>query len=60
MCVRACVRVCVCVRACVCSCVRLGLVSLAYLWRRDQEELLLEMVEAGVHAILIKVAAMGE
>ncbi len=41
------------------SCSRLGLVSLAYLWRREQGELLREMVEAGVRAVVIKVAAMG-
>ncbi|XP_014681942.1 PREDICTED: diphthine--ammonia ligase-like isoform X2 [Priapulus caudatus] len=40
-------------------CSRLGLTSLAYLWRRDQSELLREMIESGVEAILIKVAAMG-
>ncbi|KAG2174188.1 hypothetical protein INT43_004209 [Umbelopsis isabellina] len=40
-------------------CNRLGLVSMAYLWRRDQKELLSEMASAGVGAILIKVAAMG-
>ncbi|KAG0165077.1 diphthine--ammonia ligase, partial [Apophysomyces sp. BC1034] len=40
-------------------CKRLGLTSLAYLWQRDQRELLSEMASAGVNAILIKVAAMG-
>ncbi|XP_030855586.1 diphthine--ammonia ligase [Strongylocentrotus purpuratus] len=40
-------------------CGRLGLISLAYLWRRDQSELLQEMIHANVHAILIKVAALG-
>lgn len=40
-------------------CSRLGLLPLAYLWRRDQESLLSEMVSANVHAILIKVAAVG-
>lgn len=38
---------------------RAGLLSLAYLWRRDQPELLDEMVAAGVHAVLVKVAAVG-
>ncbi|KAL0136907.1 ATP binding domain 4-like protein [Mucor lusitanicus] len=38
---------------------RLGLTSFAYLWRRDQKELLYEMANAGVNAILIKVAAIG-
>lgn len=41
------------------SCERLGLTSLAYLWERNQKELLAEMVDAGVNAVLIKVAAMG-
>ncbi|KAL0088185.1 ATP binding domain 4-like protein [Phycomyces blakesleeanus] len=40
-------------------CNRLGLTSLAYLWRRDQRELLAEMAAANVNAVLIKVAAMG-
>ncbi|KAI9001096.1 hypothetical protein BD414DRAFT_452111 [Trametes punicea] len=40
-------------------CRRLGLTPLCYLWQRDQEELLSEMVEAGMHAILIKVAGIG-
>ena len=41
------------------SCLRLGLTPLAYLWRREQAELLQEMVDCGMHAILIKVAALG-
>lgn len=40
-------------------CSRLGLSSLAYLWRRDQQELLSEMISSGIEAVLIKVAAMG-
>ncbi|OBZ88025.1 Diphthine--ammonia ligase [Choanephora cucurbitarum] len=40
-------------------CNRLGLTSFAYLWRREQQELLFEMANAGVNAILIKVAAIG-
>uniref|UniRef100_A0A3B4BCG1 Diphthine--ammonia ligase n=1 Tax=Periophthalmus magnuspinnatus TaxID=409849 RepID=A0A3B4BCG1_9GOBI len=40
-------------------CTRLGLQPLAYLWRRDQEELLSQMISANVNAILIKVAAVG-
>ncbi|KAG1058098.1 hypothetical protein G6F46_002240 [Rhizopus delemar] len=40
-------------------CDRLGLTSLAYLWERNQKELLAEMADSGVNAILIKVAAMG-
>ncbi|XP_076021750.1 diphthine--ammonia ligase [Genypterus blacodes] len=40
-------------------CSRLGLQPLAYLWRRDQESLLSEMISSDLHAILIKVAAVG-
>ncbi|CAG4961834.1 unnamed protein product [Colias eurytheme] len=40
-------------------CQRLGLVSLAYLWRRNQKELLQEMIASGIEAIIIKVAALG-
>jgi diphthine-ammonia ligase len=32
---------------------------LSYLWQRDQRELLSEMIDAGMHAILIKVAGIG-
>ncbi|KAI0089326.1 hypothetical protein BDY19DRAFT_1041644 [Irpex rosettiformis] len=40
-------------------CRRLGLTPLTFLWQRDQRELLSEMVEAGLEAILIKVAGVG-
>uniref|UniRef100_A0A0B7AT19 Diphthine--ammonia ligase n=3 Tax=Arion vulgaris TaxID=1028688 RepID=A0A0B7AT19_9EUPU len=40
-------------------CDRLGLRVLSYLWRRDQEELLKEMIACDIHAKIIKVAAMG-
>ncbi|KAI5893422.1 uncharacterized protein SCHCODRAFT_02498721 [Schizophyllum commune H4-8] len=40
-------------------CRRLGLTALCYLWQRDQGELLSEMVDAGLEAILIKVAGIG-
>ncbi|XP_056401159.1 uncharacterized protein LOC130295009 isoform X2 [Hyla sarda] len=40
-------------------CQRLGLQPLAFLWRRKQEDLLSEMISSGLHAILIKVAALG-
>ena len=40
-------------------CTRLGLTSLAYLWQRDQKELLAEMIESGLTAVIIKVAAIG-
>ncbi|CAK9832233.1 Diphthine--ammonia ligase [Anthophora retusa] len=40
-------------------CSRLGLFSLSYLWRREQDELLKEMIESSVNAVLIKVAALG-
>ena len=42
-----------------CSCHRLNLVSLAYLWRREQRELLGDMVNSGIDAILIKTATIG-
>ena len=41
------------------SCRRLSLTPLSYLWQRDQRALLSEMIEAGLEAILIKVAGMG-
>jgi diphthine-ammonia ligase len=40
-------------------CERLGLTSLAYLWRRDQAQLLDEMIVSGISAIIIKVASIG-
>jgi diphthine-ammonia ligase len=40
-------------------CLRLGLISLAYLWQRDQKELLAEMIDANLTAVVIKVAAIG-
>jgi len=40
-------------------CRRLGLTSLAYLYRREAEELLSEMIGAGMECVLIKVACMG-
>lgn len=40
-------------------CQRLGLVSLSFLWRRNQEDLLKEMIDCGIRAIIIKVAALG-
>jgi len=40
-------------------CERLGLVSLAYLWEREQKALLTEMIDSGLQAILIKVATYG-
>ena len=38
---------------------RLNLTPLAYLWQRDQDELIEEMVGCKIDAILIKVAALG-
>jgi hypothetical protein len=46
-------------RSLSCSCARLGLTSLGYLWRRDQEELLEEMIDSGIEAIIVKVASIG-
>uniref|UniRef100_A0ACD5ZBP1 Uncharacterized protein n=1 Tax=Avena sativa TaxID=4498 RepID=A0ACD5ZBP1_AVESA len=40
-------------------CSRLGLVSLAYMWKQDQTLLLEEMIRRGIVAITVKVAAMG-
>ncbi|XP_014491388.1 diphthine--ammonia ligase [Vigna radiata var. radiata] len=40
-------------------CSRLGLVSLAYLWKQDQSLLLQEMIKSGIVAVTVKVAAMG-
>ena len=41
------------------SCSRLGLTPIAYLWERNQEELLDEMVKAGMTSVLVKVAGAG-
>ncbi|KAL2320500.1 hypothetical protein Fmac_029469 [Flemingia macrophylla] len=40
-------------------CSRLGLVSLAYLWKQDQSLLLQEMITNEIVAVTVKVAAMG-
>ncbi|CAI6000762.1 unnamed protein product [Closterium sp. NIES-65] len=40
-------------------CSRLALTPLAYLWQRPQKALLDNMIASGIHAILIKVAALG-
>ncbi|XP_074853026.1 diphthine--ammonia ligase isoform X2 [Carettochelys insculpta] len=40
-------------------CKRLNLQSLAYLWRRNQEALLKEMISSNIQAVIIKVAAFG-
>jgi diphthine-ammonia ligase len=40
-------------------CQRLSLTPLCYLWQRDQAELLTEMIDSGLEAILIKVAGIG-
>lgn len=40
-------------------CQRLGLISLSYLWQRDQVELLDEIVRSKLDARIIKVAGMG-
>ena len=41
-------------------CERLGLTSLALLWRREQGALLEDMIAGGVNAVLVKVACIGE
>lgn len=40
-------------------CSRLGLVSLSYLWERDQSELLNEMISHGMRSVIIKSCAYG-
>lgn len=40
-------------------CNRLGLKMLAYLWHREQKELLKEMINCKVNSIIIKVATLG-
>lgn len=40
-------------------CKRLNLQPLAYLWQRNQEDLLREMISSNIQAIIIKVAALG-
>ncbi|KAL3694486.1 hypothetical protein R1sor_008137 [Riccia sorocarpa] len=40
-------------------CSRLGLISLAYMWKQEQPILLQNMIDSGLRAILVKVAAMG-
>jgi diphthine-ammonia ligase len=36
-------------------CSRLSLVSLGYLWHQPQEQLLADMIDSGIHAVLVKV-----
>ena len=40
-------------------CQRLGLASLAYLWQRDQAELLQEMIDFKMDARVAKICSMG-
>ena len=40
-------------------CKRLNMTSLAYLWQRNQYDLLSEMIDSGLDAMLIKVACIG-
>ena len=40
-------------------CSRLGLTPIAYLWERDQKDLLGEMVAAEMESVLVKVAGAG-
>lgn len=40
-------------------CSRLGLISLAYMWKQEQSVLLQDMIRKGIKAIAVKVAAMG-
>lgn len=43
----------------LCSCSRLGLTSVGYLWRREQVDLLQDMVDASMESIIVKVASIG-
>lgn len=40
-------------------CNRLGLTSLAFLWMRNQKELLLDMIKDGMNSIIIKTCTIG-
>jgi diphthine-ammonia ligase len=40
-------------------CERLGLKSLAYLWEREQKQLLLDMIDDGMNSVIIKTCTMG-
>ncbi|KAG0586955.1 hypothetical protein KC19_2G130800 [Ceratodon purpureus] len=40
-------------------CSRLGLISLAYMWEQDQATLLQSIIDSGIYAVLVKVAAIG-
>lgn len=40
-------------------CQRLGLFSLSYLWLRDQDTLLQEMIDGGMDARIVKTCSMG-
>jgi diphthine-ammonia ligase len=40
-------------------CERLGLISLSYLWEREQKLLLLDMIADGMDSIIIKTCTMG-
>ncbi|KAH9263868.1 hypothetical protein BASA83_012686 [Batrachochytrium salamandrivorans] len=40
-------------------CVRLGIQSLSFMWQGNQEQLLTDMIDSGVEAVLVKVAAAG-
>lgn len=41
------------------ACAKLGLISLAFLWQRDQKELLTDIIQSGMDARIIKVAGIG-
>lgn len=40
-------------------CSRLGLTSLAFLWQREQHEVLTSMIDDELEAVLVKIASMG-
>jgi len=40
-------------------CQRLGLISMAYLWKLEQPQLLDEMIESNMNAQIVKICSMG-
>ncbi len=40
-------------------CIFAGLTPLQYLWQRDRQSVLSEMIAAGIHAVLVKISGGG-
>lgn len=40
-------------------CQRLGMISLSYLWLREQDELLQEMIDSEMDATIVKTCSLG-